>query len=138
VFLPRSLSLQALASLPWSDSTFHERHRPLRDSIASSAIPRITEYTAQNIANTAWAVSVFGYHNQPLRDALAASSRRPLHHELSEQRRQALRLADPLGSGVRGTGTWMKHLSLLLTELRAVIWAGSFLGYDGWVNSVEF
>jgi hypothetical protein len=63
----------------WAVAAMQLIHKPLRDAIASAAIPKLHQdaesFDLQDLSNTAWSLAVRACNDWPLIHAISASSR---------------------------------------------------------------
>lgn len=72
---------QGLSNPSWAFAFLGLVHRPLLDSISSSALPliRLRDFLTPNIARPAWSVSVCICFDKPLMEALASKAIRRIN-----------------------------------------------------------
>jgi len=64
------LRVQQLANTAWSCAKLQVRHAPLRDAIAASSLPSLTQFAAQECSNIAWSFAKCNLLTVPLMHAL--------------------------------------------------------------------
>jgi hypothetical protein len=67
-----------IVNLAWAYSKMAILDKPLRDSLSSAALPRLTEFEEQNLTQTAWSLAAWSVLHMPLMNSLAGPSEKKL------------------------------------------------------------
>jgi len=103
----------------WAFAFLNILHLPLREAIASSSLPKISELRPQVLSNTAWACATLSFVHSPLLNAIAAEARTMI--QVSKQPQDLGRLARSFWVLTYDHGLWgpmlTTHLAMMEEDL---------------------